>query len=109
MQNMVCQWKKKNALNILNIFVAEDMYFDRSPNFIYTSSYLKYDGQPYTISECEDECKEMMKNGYACIGFNYNKANSSCQFKETMFGGSYTIRYDSDWISVDYTHHHGMI
>ncbi|CAG2191049.1 unnamed protein product [Mytilus edulis] len=85
---------------------TQDMYFDRSPNFIYTSSYLKYDGQPYTISECEDECKEMMKNGYACIGFNYNKANSSCQFKETMFGGSYTIRYDSDWISVDYTHHH---
>ncbi|CAC5417108.1 MRC [Mytilus coruscus] len=81
-------------------------YFDRTPNLIYISNYIKYDGQPYTFTECEDECLQLTKKGYACIGFNYNIANSSCRFKETVFNGNYHVQYDPGWVSVDYTYVH---
>ncbi|CAC5372739.1 unnamed protein product [Mytilus coruscus] len=90
---------------------TREFYFDRTEQIIYTSNVLKYDGQPYTITECQDECLEMIKNGFACNGFDYNIANSSCRFREIRFIGQnvkYDRQYSSDWDSVDRTFVHAI-
>lgn len=94
-------------MNFCWIYFAEYKYFDSTPNIIQVCNYIMYDGQPYTIAECGDECWKMRESGYRCEGFDYNKANSSCRFKETPYN-HFSYRYDPDWISVDLTYVHGM-
>ncbi|CAG2196301.1 unnamed protein product [Mytilus edulis] len=85
---------------------THEFYFDRIENMVLDSNVLKYDGQSYTITECQDQCIEMIKNGFACNGFGYNRANSSCRFTELRFPSviqQYVWQFSSDWDTVDRT------
>ncbi|XP_063425760.1 uncharacterized protein LOC134709499 [Mytilus trossulus] len=75
------------------IAVTGEAYYMRWVYSMFGLPLIEYSGKPYSVDECMDKCFSLMRNGYACLGFEYSLGNSTCRFLEANFQNDATKYY----------------
>ncbi|XP_071168621.1 uncharacterized protein [Mytilus edulis] len=70
-----------------------EAYYMRWVYSMFGLPLIEYSGKPYSVDECMDKCFSLMRNGYACLGFEYSLGNSTCRFLEANFQNDATKYY----------------